>query len=130
MTKKFDLKIYWIATIWPKWQIMIPKEARDENILVMLGGYIVFILDEKWFWIWKNDKTLKELKTMINIKIVSNNIKLNSKNQFVIPVSIRTRLNLKPWDNLITIWKWNWWLWFIKNNDIEYLFEYIKLNLN
>lgn len=129
MKKNLDLKIYWVITIWPKWQIMIPKEARNEIWFEIGEEYVVSIFDEKWFWLWKADKTLEKLKTILNVEIVSTT-KLNSKNQFVIPVSIRDRLKLKPWDNVITVWKSNGWLWFIKNNEIEYLLEYIKSNFN
>lgn len=129
MKKNLDLKIYGVITIWPKWQIMIPKEARNDIGFDVWWEYLVSIFDEKWFWLWKANKTLEKLKTILNVEIISTT-KLNSKNQFVIPVSIRDRLNLKPWDNVITVWKSNWWLWFIKNNEIEYLLEYIKLNFN
>lgn len=27
--KKCSMKLHWTTTVWPKWQVVIPKEVRD-----------------------------------------------------------------------------------------------------
>lgn len=50
------LKIVWTATLWPKWQVVIPKEARDWLDLNPWDGILfVYSPDNKHLWIVKNE---------------------------------------------------------------------------
>lgn len=57
-----DIKIYWIAKIWQKWQVVIPKNIRD-IVWLNYSDEVVFLLkDWKFIWIIKNN----DLDDMIN----------------------------------------------------------------
>jgi len=43
------MKLYWITKIWPKWQVVIPQEARDE--LWLKPGDKVVIFSPSWKWV-------------------------------------------------------------------------------
>lgn len=125
MKNNIDLKIYWVVTIWPKWQIIVPKESREHSTFQPWGEYEIALLDNKWFWIVNCDDHFDDIHKYFNIKDVGI-IKLWMKYQFVIPVYIRENLSLQSWDNLIVIGKGDWALWFLKNDNIDFLLEYIK----
>lgn len=132
MKNNFNLKIYWITTVWAKWQIIIPKEARDDFDIIIWNEYELAMIDKKTFGIWStiNYKILKFAKTLWLIE-KQWFVKIWTKFQFVIPNNVRKEIYIKTWDNLLVIWKLDHkWLWFIKNDNIEYLFEYIKKNMN
>jgi len=128
MREDLNLKIYWVTTVWPKGQIIIPRDVREEfNIMVWIE-YVIVMMEKTAFWIWlsltcnnsiDNDMKLIEKFWSINIW---------TKFQFVIPCDIRKELGINPWDNLIVTWKWKEWIWFIKNDKIEYLLDFIKEN--
>ena len=40
------MKLHWTTTIWPKWQIVIPKEARD-MFSINPGDSVVILCDKK-----------------------------------------------------------------------------------
>lgn len=57
---KCKIKLSWTTTIWPKWQIVIPKEIRDKLNLNHWDSVTILLKDDKFIWIVKNDD-LKEL---------------------------------------------------------------------
>ncbi len=129
MKKNINLKIYWVVTIGPKWQIIVPKESRQHGEFQAWGEYEIALLDDKWFWIVNCDDHFDDIHQYFNIKDVLF-IRLWTKCQFVIPVYIREHLSLQSWDNLIVIGKGDWWLGFLKNDNIDFLLEYIKKVFN
>lgn len=55
-----SLKIRWTVTIWPKWQIVIPKDARDAlDIKPWDNMLVLYSLEKKHIWIVKNDDLQK-----------------------------------------------------------------------
>lgn len=124
MKKKLNLKIYWVVTVWPKWQIIVPKDCRSEFWITKSDNFEIVMVEKTAFWIklkceFEDDEPIKLIEDFWKVKIWT-------KYQFVIPLSIRKQLNIEPWDNLIVVSKEKKWLWFIKNNEIEFLLEYIK----
>ena len=45
--KEFPLKIYWVTTVWTKWQIIIPLEARNDMSINIANTY-----ENKKYSIW------------------------------------------------------------------------------
>lgn len=126
MDKDLNLKIYWVTTVWPKGQIIIPKEWRGDLNVKIWALFDIVLVDKVAFWIWEKPDCKKEAKK--DVLELENywNICIWTKFQFVIPSNIRKELNINPWDSLIVIWKWWKWIWFIKNDKIEYLLDFIK----
>jgi len=62
--KKCDIKLYWTTTIWPKWQIVIPKEIRDKLWLNTGDSMSIILKDDKFIWILRN-KDVSELMEYI-----------------------------------------------------------------
>lgn len=52
---KCSIKLCWTTTIWPKWQIIIPKEIRDKLNLNPWDSITILLKDDKYIWIVKND---------------------------------------------------------------------------
>lgn len=129
MNHKINLKVYWVTTVWPKGQIIIPKDSRNEIKFQAWKDYELVLIDKMALWLWMKNETTKKLKSNFNSLEHIWPVSLWSKFQFVIPVKIRQLLNINPWDALVVIWKSNEWLWFIKNDHIDFLFEYIRKNL-
>ena len=68
------LKLWWVLTIWSKWQIVIPKEVRDSLNLNPWDSVAVFYSpDKQHMWIVKNDNLDKVIEfakdKWINIEI-------------------------------------------------------------
>ena len=49
-----------------------------------------------------------------------------TKWQVVIPQEVREALNIKPWDTLIVVTKYDKAVWMVKTDDIWELMEYMK----
>jgi AbrB family looped-hinge helix DNA binding protein len=62
--KKCDIKLYWTTTIWPKWQLVIPKEIRDKLDLKAGDSMSIILKDDKFIWILRN-KDISELMEYI-----------------------------------------------------------------
>ena len=126
-----NLKIYGVTTVGPKGQVIIPKEARREVDIEVRDILNVVNIDEVAFWIWKG-KSVKCAEKKFNKLTIKNYWKVNiwTKYQFVIPSVLRKLLNIDIKDNLIIVWSFNKWLWFIKNDNINFLIEYLKESLN
>ena len=128
MNQKTKLRIYWVVTIWPKGQVIIPKDAREDFDIKESLELDIATIDRTWFWIWSQENIEKECA--VDHKVVERewSIKIGTKLQFVIPSSVRNKLEIWPKDNLLVIWKWCIWIGFIKNDKIEYVLNYIKEN--
>ncbi len=124
MSKDLNLKIYWLTTVWAKWQVIIPKELRNDLNVKVWVEFKVFLVEKVAFWILEKNK-IKKPKSILELENYWD-INIGTKFQFVIPSNIRKKLNINPWDSLIVIWKWWKWIWFIKNDKIEYLLDFIK----
>lgn len=55
LKKLINLKIVWLTTIWPRWQLVIPKEVRDKLWLENWDNMVVLMKDNKFLWLVKND---------------------------------------------------------------------------
>lgn len=55
LKKIIDLKVVWTTTVWPKWQIVIPKEIRDCLWINSWDNMVVLMKNEKFIGLVKND---------------------------------------------------------------------------
>ncbi len=49
------MKLYWIVTVWPKGQIVIPKDLREKLNLETGSSLAVILKDDKYMWFVKNE---------------------------------------------------------------------------
>lgn len=59
---KFDVKLSGNVTVWPKWQIVIPKDVR-EQLNIQTGDSLVVVV--KWWiaiWLIKNEDIQKMME--------------------------------------------------------------------
>lgn len=59
-----SLKIWWSVTVWPKWQIVIPKEVRD---ILEISPWDTLVTISKWsiaVWFVKNWDMQKMMEYM------------------------------------------------------------------
>ena len=147
---KESLKIYSVASVWPKWQIILPLECREDLKIDIWNIFNIWRIENIAFVISKEDSENNESFSSLPEKDEKNilkkdllkkcffgnfetKIKVWTKFQFVIPVEIRNQLEIKPGDTLLIVWwslsiiwkKWNG-IWFIRNDKINFLFHYIK----
>lgn len=128
MYNKINLKIYGVVTVWTKWQIIIPKQSREDIKIEKDGEYDIILVDRKGFWIWRKAGKAEYLQ---DFQIEDcGKIKIGERYQFVIPSFIRKELGIKEGDNLVVVWKSNDGIGFMKNDSIDSLFEYIKKSMN
>lgn len=136
MDKKINwgtLKIYWTAVVWAKWQVIIPKDIREDFSLDTWIFLKTLIFDNKFIWLFK---TTESMMNVLNEKSsnewcktdIWESITIWSNYQFVIPSNIRKIIDLSPWDIMVFIWKDDWF-WIFKNNQIDVFFDYIKEEL-
>jgi len=55
LKKMIDLKVIWTTTVWPKWQVVIPKEVRDTLWIKPWDNMVVLMKNWKYMWLVKND---------------------------------------------------------------------------
>lgn len=58
--KKCSMKLHWTTTVWPKWQVVIPKEVRDLLNISPWDSITIVTKDNKAVAMIKNED-LKEL---------------------------------------------------------------------
>lgn len=67
-----EMKIWGTATIWIKWQVVIPKYVRD-SINLNYGDEVIFLVHgQKFLWLIKNDdlELLMDCTKSIWIKMI------------------------------------------------------------
>ncbi len=62
--KKHSLKLCWFATIWPKWQIVIPKDIRDIMNIKTWDKFVLVVKDGKYLWLVQNED-IQEIRDYI-----------------------------------------------------------------
>jgi AbrB family looped-hinge helix DNA binding protein len=65
-----DLKLCSTVTLWPKWQVVIPKEVRDIMNLKQGDTLVLFLKNEKFIWLLRGND-LKELMRFIENQLKS-----------------------------------------------------------
>lgn len=55
LKKIINLKVVWTTKVWPKWQIVIPKEIRDTLDINPWDDMVVLMKDWKYIGLVKND---------------------------------------------------------------------------
>ncbi len=55
LKKMINLKVVWTTTVWPKGQMVIPKEIRDTLDIKTWDNLVVLMKDWKYIWLVKND---------------------------------------------------------------------------
>jgi AbrB family looped-hinge helix DNA binding protein len=55
LNKMINLKIVWLTTIWPRGQLVIPKEVRDKLWLKNWDNMVVLMKNDKFLWLVKNE---------------------------------------------------------------------------
>lgn len=53
--EKCELKIVWVATVWPKGQIVIPKEIRSTLDIDTGDSFVVILKDSKYIGLVRNE---------------------------------------------------------------------------
>lgn len=53
--EKCELKIVGVATVWPKGQIVIPKEIRSSLDIDTGDSFVVILKDSKYIWLVRNE---------------------------------------------------------------------------
>lgn len=61
------MKIYWIAKVWPKWQVVIPQEARENIWLKPQDKVVVFSTTWKWIIIAPISEIKKHLEEFADL---------------------------------------------------------------
>lgn len=134
MKENLNLKIYGTTKVWAKWQIIIPKDCREDLNIKTGDEFILAMVDNQAFGIWrplmKRNKETHRHRCLEKIW----EIQVWTKYQFVIPSILRKKLWIESENTLLIIWKqrakWEEWVWFIKNDNIEYLLDFIKDYVN
>ena len=62
LKKLINLKVIWTTTVWPKWQIVIPKEIRNTLNINPWDNLVVLMKDWKYIWLVKNDNIWELMK--------------------------------------------------------------------
>lgn len=68
MKKKCNIKLFWIVSLWSKWQIVIPKDIRNKLNVDTWWTLAIFLKDDKYIWLVKNED-MWEIMEYINSEI-------------------------------------------------------------
>lgn len=60
-----DLKLYGITNVWPKWQIVIPKEIRDKLKINPWDSMAIIMKADRYVWLVRNED-IRELMEYLN----------------------------------------------------------------
>lgn len=61
------LRILWVVSVGSKWQIVLPKELRDELDITPWKKFVTLLKDDKYIGL-VDQNDLEDLKTLINSK--------------------------------------------------------------
>jgi len=61
------MKLYGITKVWPKWQIVIPQEARENLWIKPQDKVVILSASWKWIIIAPTDEIKKHLKEFENL---------------------------------------------------------------
>lgn len=61
----FNIKLSWTGTVWPKWQIVIPKDVRDQLNIQPWDSFVFLIESWKFIWMVRNED-VTELMEYLN----------------------------------------------------------------
>lgn len=132
--EKCMFRIVWLVQVWVKWQIVIPKEARNALWLDTWSDLNVIFNHEKHIWFIKS-QDMEKLISHINEKKWKQDFKMIwisqvwSKWQIVIPKEARSELNLEHWTDvailLVTLEDFSM-IWIIRNNHLQDFFNHVN----
>ena len=71
--KKCEIKLYWTTTIWPKGQLVIPKEIRDILWLEPWKSMTVLMKNNKFIGLVRNEDINELMEYIENEKNISFN---------------------------------------------------------
>ena len=71
--KKCEIKLHWTVTMWPKWQIVIPKEIRNILKLEAWDSMTILLNNNKFIGLVRNDDIEELMEYIKNEKIKNNN---------------------------------------------------------
>ncbi len=63
--KKCEIKLYWTVTVWPKWQLVIPKEIRNKLKIKPGDSITVLMKNDKFIGLVRNED-ITELMEYVN----------------------------------------------------------------
>lgn len=69
-----DMKLYWTTNIWPKWQIVIPKEIRDRLDLKTGDSLSVLLKWDKFIGLIRNNDLMELMEFIKQMENEKNNI--------------------------------------------------------
>jgi AbrB family looped-hinge helix DNA binding protein len=52
---KIKLEVVWTTSVWPKGQIVVPKNLRDKLNINPWDKMVVLLKDDKYIWLVRND---------------------------------------------------------------------------
>lgn len=68
------MKLYWTTNIWPKWQIVIPKEIRDRLDLKTGDSLSVLLKWDKFIGLIRNNDLMELMEFIKQMENEKNNI--------------------------------------------------------
>ncbi len=66
--KECNMKLCSITTIWPKWQVVIPKDVREKLNLKQWDSVSILLKDDKYIWIVRNVDVKELMEYISNIE--------------------------------------------------------------
>ena len=66
--KKCEIKLYWTVTVWPKWQLVIPKEIRNKLDIKPGDSITVLMKSDKFIGLVRNEDITELMEYVKNEK--------------------------------------------------------------